>query len=215
MSEHHTNKRPLDPSLSADLAACESGLTGMSLPASGIDRDTLLYRAGWAAAEAHAERSRERLTPRPASGAAGRRAPLAWCLASALVATSVTVAVVQVWQPSTDRSTQKVADVVRDDQPAAEPESMRQPAASAPLPAKRTARVPIGWTASLLTMRDRALLQQLDDPWVKLESRTTASSVEDTVASPPKSSREMLREFLPLPATQTPNNLRSSWRPTG
>ncbi len=32
-----------------ELAACEARLAARLLPASGIDRDQLMYRAGWAA----------------------------------------------------------------------------------------------------------------------------------------------------------------------
>lgn len=71
-----------------DLAALEARLAAQSLPASGVNRDELMYRAGWAACEARrralplADRS-----PRPASAQVA-----AWSLASAALAASLAVA---------------------------------------------------------------------------------------------------------------------------
>jgi hypothetical protein len=72
------------------LAACEAELAAQPLPASTINRDELLYRAGWAAAEA--EFSSGALVP--ASTAWSKRGIVAtWSAASAALAASIAVAV--------------------------------------------------------------------------------------------------------------------------
>jgi hypothetical protein len=72
-----------------ELRACEARLAGESLPPSRINRDELLYRAGWAAACAQALAS-ERAALQPF---AGRGTIAAWSLASAALAASLAVVV--------------------------------------------------------------------------------------------------------------------------
>jgi hypothetical protein len=71
------------------LAACEAELAARSLAASMINRDELLYRAGWAAAEA--EFSSRALAPASTAGARGGIVA-AWSMASAALAASIAVA---------------------------------------------------------------------------------------------------------------------------
>jgi hypothetical protein len=71
-----------------DLRACEARLARQPLPPSRIDRDELLYRAGWAAARAQAAGNRA-VIPQPA---APRRTIAAWSLASAALAASLAAA---------------------------------------------------------------------------------------------------------------------------
>ena len=72
-----------------DLAALEARLAAQSLPASGVNRDELMYRAGWAACEARGRGALPLVdrSPRPASSQVA-----AWSLASAALAASLAVA---------------------------------------------------------------------------------------------------------------------------
>ena len=53
--------KPDEPRLPDELAAFEAALAARALPAPRIDRDQLMYRAGWAACEAQWQ-------PRPLAG---------------------------------------------------------------------------------------------------------------------------------------------------
>jgi hypothetical protein len=70
------------------LAACEARLAAQPLAASPLNRDELMYRAGWAAAEAALARSGASSPP----VAGGKRTALAWSLACSAVAASIAVA---------------------------------------------------------------------------------------------------------------------------
>lgn len=72
-----------------DLAACEARLAAHPLGTSLINRDELMYRAGWAAAEA--EWSRKTAGVVPNASVTGRVA--SWSLASAALAASLAVAI--------------------------------------------------------------------------------------------------------------------------
>ncbi|RIK72914.1 MAG: hypothetical protein DCC67_18565 [Planctomycetota bacterium] len=102
--------------LPAELAACEALLAAHALPACGIDRDSLLYRAGWEAALAHigatgqcAGGETDRLAGTLESPLAkGRdrggisrstRAAMAWSAASAALAASIAVAATLALRP--------------------------------------------------------------------------------------------------------------------
>jgi hypothetical protein len=88
-----SNEQPMPDELKlpADLAACEARLAAHPLPPTPHNRDELLYRAGWAAAEA----ARSRATPLPSDGRApARKRDVAlWSTTSAALAASLAVAV--------------------------------------------------------------------------------------------------------------------------
>ena len=71
-----------------DLAACEARLAAHSPGASRLNRDELMYRAGWAAAEAQLART-SAVSP---TLVAGSHRAAAWSLASAALAASLAVA---------------------------------------------------------------------------------------------------------------------------
>jgi hypothetical protein len=79
-----------------DLAACEARLAAQSLPATAINRDELMYRAGWAACEARLAAS---VTSPPLKGGARGGIRLAAAsFTSAAVAASLAVAITLQWQ---------------------------------------------------------------------------------------------------------------------
>jgi hypothetical protein len=80
-----------------ELAACEARLAALPLAASRIDRDAVLYRAGWAACEA--ARTSPAVLPSIAATGARSRTVAAWSAASAALAASLAVAVTLVLQP--------------------------------------------------------------------------------------------------------------------
>lgn len=88
-----SNKQDMSDELKlpADLAACEARLAAQPLPALSLNRDELMYRAGWAAAEA----ARVQVVSPPSKGGArgGIRDVAIWSAASAALAASLAVAV--------------------------------------------------------------------------------------------------------------------------
>jgi hypothetical protein len=82
---------PDDLRLPDELAAYEARLASSPLASSALNRDELLYRAGWAAAEA--QLTRRVTTTVAAPRGLGRRAVAAWSAASAAVAASLAVAI--------------------------------------------------------------------------------------------------------------------------
>ena len=108
--------KPEELRLPDELAALEALLAAKPLTAAGIDRDQLMYRAGWAACEANALQPRpsaggrvasldmatdSRGYPRAEPGAARERRRLAvWSLGSAALAASLAVMATLEWQGS-------------------------------------------------------------------------------------------------------------------
>jgi hypothetical protein len=105
--------KPDEPRIPDELAAFEAELAARALPAPRIDRDQLMYRAGWAACEAQCQPrplagGRFEARPRPAAvetyppaepgGIRERRRTLSWSLASAALAASIAVMATLGWQ---------------------------------------------------------------------------------------------------------------------
>src|SRR5690606_26157913 len=81
--------------LPEELAAFEALLAARALPASRLDRDQVMYRAGWAACEAefYPPPSKERAR----GGISDRRQTVGWSGVSAALAASIAVAVTLGW----------------------------------------------------------------------------------------------------------------------
>ena len=221
MSDNHTNQPPVDTRLPEELARCESILAGMSLPRSRVQRDELMYRAGWAAAEGDANcPSLQGAERKQYSRGTGGRSTFAWAIASAAIAASLTAAITLWLEPAAVAPTDAIVDLSSEEGSAISEEEKQPPESRAHLiPGGSTRRVGIEWTASLLTMRNRALSQQWDDPWIATETSIGESSSNDAISSQPKTSREMLQEFLPEPSAQdtsdrdsTRDQLRWLWK---
>ena len=208
MSDNNANQPPVDTRLPDELARCESILAGMSLPKSRVQRDELLYRAGWAAAERDAKSCSVRgAEQKQSSRNTGGRSTFAWSVTSAVVAASLAVAITLQVQPAATTQVNAVVDVSRDHGSAVtEEESL-----VTPIPDGFANRADVEWTASLLIMRDRALLQQWDDPWTVNDPSISELSSDGAMPSQPKTSREMLQEFLMGPSEQDTTD-RSSTR---
>ena len=96
--------KPDEPRLPDELAAFEAALAARALPAPRIDRDQLMYRAGWAACEAHPRPATvETYPPAEPGGTRERRRALAWSLGSAALAASIAVMATLGWQRTTSR----------------------------------------------------------------------------------------------------------------
>jgi hypothetical protein len=93
-----------------DLAACEARLAALPLARSRVDRDQLIYRAGWAAAEA----ARGTVQVADARGATKRRSIAVWSAGSAALAASLAVTATLALQP---RITAPSGQLVVDAQP--------------------------------------------------------------------------------------------------
>jgi hypothetical protein len=108
--------KPDELRLPDELAALEALLAAKPLAAAGIDRDQLMYRAGWAACEAALMQPRpsaggrlevpqapvavETYPPAEPGAAGGRRRTVVWAAGSAALAASITVAATWGWQGS-------------------------------------------------------------------------------------------------------------------
>ena len=185
-----------DLQLPADLTAIEAELARTALPPSPIDRDDLLFRAGWAACET------ARVAPR-------RR----WFASHALVAAAAaSVAVGATWfagERGADDAAPALAKSARGTSP---------PAVVAARPAGGSLR---STPATLANFSESLLLAGWDDrdgplvaaPWLfgrmvgmKESPRTTpvSSSIND---SPPRATtaRELMEEFLPQETHGSPS----------
>jgi hypothetical protein len=170
-----------------DLAACEARLAAQSLPAAAINRDELMYRAGWAACEARLTGS-SRGAVRLASGGGGIIA--AWSLASAATAAALALALSLQWRPAgqlevaagkADARVQVSKDAVE-----AKPLSLAQREVElAALPASRP-----GIGIGLLSLRRQAL----NSAWEQPANVVTANGGGLPAA---KTARELMQEMLP------------------
>jgi hypothetical protein len=173
-----------------ELAACEAKLAALPLTASGIDRDQLLYRAGWAAG---AETARLAVTnPSPLKGGARGGITVAWSLTSAAVAASIAVMLTLQWRPNDPPA---VVAVPADAHPhlaaeLAEPRPSQLPrveSAHASLRSLSQGRI----SAGLLAQRQRAMTS------VWAEPTNVASTAGDAAAPTAQTARELLQELLP------------------
>ncbi len=203
MSDQSTNQPHIDTQLPDDMARCESLLARRSLPQPRLKRDELLYRAGWAAAEVHGQ-------PHSASdGSAGRgtaiRTALAWSALSAAVAASVAVAITVRLLPAGANLADPPTVVAEESASQAPPTVDRE---SKPERKRLVRSSPdrfqrgtwVVWNSPLLTMRDRALQQAWNERWSFENGPIRGSRVNDREVAVPKTSREMLQEFLPKPS---------------
>jgi hypothetical protein len=163
-----------------DLAACEARLAAIVPPATGIDRDQLMYRAGWAAG---AETARlARVNARRVEGGV----IAAWSLTSAALAASLAVMATLQTRPH------RALDIV------AAPADLRPAAASARQPSSNLFTNVMSASPSryrfdvgLLSLRRQALSNAL------ATSPHFADGGGDVGAAPVKTARELMGELLP------------------
>jgi len=174
-----------------DLAACEARLAAMPLGASRIDRDEMLYRAGWAAG---AETARLAVVnPPPSKGGI----TAAWSLTSAAVAASIAVMATLQLQPNqppavvaipADAHPHLAADVV-------EPRRSELPRvefAHASPKSLSNGRL----NAGLIALRQRAITNAWTD------TANVAATTGAAAAPTPQTAREMMQELLPADAAR-------------
>ncbi len=207
MSDHPADKSPVESPLPDELQRCESILAGMTLPPARVERDQLMYQAGWAAAEVAGESGAVR--PREArqwGRSRGRGLTVAWSLASAAVAASLAVVVTLRVGPLFVADTEQVAPSSGSHTTPHEREQRTTtpdvvpPNPSRPIPRRYRRASLVEWTAPLLVMRDRELFRHGDDRFLGTEAFWGEASTNESPPSGPKTSREMLREMLPGPS---------------
>ncbi len=171
-----------------DLAACEAQLAAKLPPATGINRDELMYRAGWAACEARLA-SGSRGSVRLASGGGGVIA--AWSLASAATAAALAVALTLQWRPADQLevvTTDEVAAPMQVAEDAVEPKPPLLAQREVELAALPAFRRDIG--IGLLLLRRQAL----NSAWEQPANVVTANGGGLPAA---KTARELMQEVLP------------------
>ena len=158
MLDNDADRPPLELRLPDELARCESMLSSLSLPPSRVQRDELMYRAGWAAAEARLPVSAPQGVEQ-ASSARGtyRRRTLAWSLTSAVLAASTAVAITANYPGSAALPQVAIPETRSSDRPEMSVEAAPPPARQTqPIPREIARTTAVDWTAPLLVMRDRA-----------------------------------------------------------
>jgi hypothetical protein len=191
------------------LAACEARLAAQMLPASGINRDELLYRAGWAAG---AETARLAVvTPSPSKGGARGGITAAWSLTSAAVAASIAVVVTLQMQSLESRHVvAQPADVspqwaAEDVEP--KPATTLAPRVELARASAKTPNVGRLQTTGLIGLRQRAM----SNVWAEAPGKATTAS--DTAMAPaPQTARELMQEFMPAESTRQYDSW--PWKPT-
>jgi hypothetical protein len=179
------------------LAACEARLAAQMLPASGINRDELLYRAGWAAG---AETARLAVVnppplkveegPRRRGARGGNTA--AWSLISAAVAASIAVMVTLQLRPNESHA---VVAIPADAHPqfaaeTVEPRPSQLPRvefAHATPKSLSSNRINTG----LIALRQRVMTNAWAEP------TNIASNTGEAAAPSPQTARDLMQELLP------------------
>ena len=158
MLDNDANRPPLELRLPDELARCESMLSSLSLPPSRVQRDDLMYRAGWAAAEAGLPVSAPQGMEQASSARCTyRRRTLAWSLTSAVLAASLAVAITANFPGSAAMPQAVIPETRSSDRPEMSVEAAPPSAQQAqPIPRKIARTTAVDWTAPLLVMRDRA-----------------------------------------------------------
>jgi hypothetical protein len=179
-----------------DLAALEARLAAQSLPASGLSRDELMYRAGWAACEARSQRVV--LTHTNPSQLDSARIG-AWSLASAALAASLAVAATLHWRSprGAELANDKVAPV------------QASFVAATPTAPQSTAPIQVSSVADYLALVSNPDARGFVTPLLAFHRRqlrfTWPESAVDSVAAgsngaSPKTASQLREEFLPPPA---------------
>lgn len=227
--------KPDDLRLSDELAALEALLAAKPLPAPRIDRDQLMYRAGWAACEAQCQPrplagGRPKVRLRPAAVEAHppaepgtireRRRTLAWSLGSAAVAASIAVGATLRWV--------ELATLEKTERAGGETPRL---AAEAELPPRSaevkgsTARDVSAWDVERrINSYGRQLT--LAGPWIALQrpgpdgATSGADARPDRVATTPdlalpsaKTARELWKELIPNDVSTAPTSVWPWRRP--
>ncbi len=196
MSRDEVKLTPVDEGLPAELARVESTLAALSLPVSRVDRDQMMFSAGLAAAVTGSPAGEKYVAP-------GRSTTLKWSAASAVLAASMAV-IVMMWLQApaavpidtmadanaghevearfvTEGSVEKTAPAV--------PKAMPNAAERGVVPSQTAALAP------LLALRGRLL--RANDPMDVMVVAIDRSQTHDGIPARAKTSREMLRDFLP------------------
>jgi hypothetical protein len=176
-----------------DLAACEAQLAALTLTATGIDRDQLMFRAGWAACEARLSNRAAGVEHMPRRN---RTLIAAWSLTSAATAAALAVALALQWRPraelemaadEADAPVQVVTDAARSN-PLSLAQREVRPAALSELPP--------GAGIGLLSLRRQAL----NSAWEQPTNVVTANGGGPPAA---KTARQLMREMLPSEPTRS------------
>jgi hypothetical protein len=185
-----------------DLGALEARLAAQALPASGVNRDELMYRAGWAAAEAKLAEARPRAAaPSPHHPPRQVRSLAAWSLSSAALAASLAVAVTLAVQNSRFErfANERGASLPGRAQFAVQ-------TTSPPKAATFSARDQHGVAADYLAVINHSDIRDLAAPLLALYPRPALASrlrstgpaiASDASAPAAKTARELRQELLP------------------
>lgn len=183
--------------LTPELAELENRLRNLAPTASTVDRETLMYRAGWEAAEAALQTRRlstAKLWIWPATSVA-LAATLLLVLTLRPESTELSASSQQ--QNSTNEATQQPAEA--NDIKAMPAVQVQNQAVQAIVPRRNR----YASTAPLLAMRERALRFEFDDP--------STNAVADDGPLTTSTNRKLLEEYLPTPDIKNPASQRRPW----
>ncbi|MCA9186887.1 MAG: hypothetical protein R3E01_27410 [Pirellulaceae bacterium] len=205
MPTDKSNQPDLDLPLPAELANVESDLLRLPIAPSQVDRDSLLYHAGWAAAVAQAESHNKLPFETHATYRRERsRAIVACSAASAIAASILTFAITQSWHPPASITPQRT--MVSSDSPVER--TIAVPNVDATMVAERSheevvvkEQTGVRWSAPVLAMRDTALAETFN---ISGDLSAGQQTRQDGVVHPSVSSeasvRQLLQELLPAPS---------------
>ena len=178
-----------------ELAAIEARLAALPLAGSGVDRDRLLYDAGWAAGAAGAETARLAFLPRTAALCSA---------ASAAIAASLAVAVTLALQPTPLLAESKGGRTPREALAAGDPAERQSATGSAGVDPARLPRAdgPEGSSlrfASLRVFPNNSPLSAFrrGSSLTDLADFDVSTASINGTAAPPRTARELLEEFMP------------------
>jgi hypothetical protein len=187
-----------------DLAALEARLAAQSLPASGLSRDELLYRAGWEACDAQSGRTVQVYT-KPARADSTRIA--AWSFVSAALAASLAVAA------TLHLESPRGADLDRERNNSIQASYVAATKTSPPSATPVQASVVADYLALVSNPDARDFVtpllafhrRQLRFTWPASAVETVANG---SAAPAPKTASQLRQEFLPPPAPPSDNSRR-------
>jgi hypothetical protein len=200
-----------------DLAACEARLAARTPAPSQIDRDQLMYQAGWAACET----SLAACNPPPSKGGVRGGITFAWSIASAALAASLAIALTLHLQqtPPANGVDAEANQVVAQSKPADIEQAAPQASDETTLAKFAALFTDDGGLPQSLIDRQRAsAIFAPRTAWFAsreaspraFEVTPASAASDDTVLPPSKTISQLLNEFLP-PAKRAPRQSTLFW----
>jgi len=201
-----------------ELAEIEARLAKLPLPASSINRDEMLYRAGWAAAEVKSSNKQR-----------GNGSHWLWPATSAALAATVMLLLFPPWaetkkntqapdfagSSAEEKNSKQIAVIQVDESDLSRERQPRWPRENSGFRSRLPRNAAtwqlswLGWEDSLRSPVSR--MARRHRPWLQqFNTRPLEMAIDDTPTPPSKTSRELLQELLPELEQSTENDDRQN-----